>query len=432
MDTQNLSKTSNPTWPQAFLIPIQQSDDKTIEIKDFLTIGRSYDNGLILPDAFVSSRHARIEKRAQGYVLKDMRSQNGTSVNGTKVVEAYLHNNDRVLIGETCFLFSKFKVPENPLQSRNALWNEQLKRLPAFSNTDYTVLIVGPSGSGKEILCQWIHDHSPRKNAPILTINCSALSESLIESELFGHVRGAYTGATEDRKGAFEAARGGTLFLDEIGDLPLSLQPKLLRALENREIRPVGSDRTIKTNVRILAATHKNLREQILKGNFREDLFHRLNICRLSPPALVDRMEDFESLLYAIGKENRVGFSYNAITKLKNHDWPGNIRELKNLVIRAAAYFPGHRIGEDDIDTLIDKPEPQNSVTHLGLSDEDLPPLKIIEKELIIQKLKKFGGNQRKAAEDLQMPKSTLHDKVRLYKINPHRYKARGKMTGNA
>ena len=217
------------------------------------------------------------------------------------------------------------------------------------------------------------------------------------------------------------------MFLDEIGDLPLSLQPKLLRALENSEIRPVGSDRTIKTDVRIVAATHKNLKQKVLKQEFREDLYHRLNICRVTPPPLLQRMEDFETLLYKFAKEQKVGFSFRAIEKLKNHSWPGNIRELKNVITRAAAYFPGKRIQEEDLEQLIEVDTDTNG--DLVVTErEDLPPLKEIERNLILSKLQKHFGNQRKVAEELQMPKSTLNDKLKVYRIDPKHFKKRGRV----
>ena len=260
METQKVNTGKKEKIEQAYLLPIHQSSQESYTVGDFLTIGRDSCNTITINDPFVSNRHMRIEKRARGYLLRDIQSRNGTFVNGTGVIEAYLNNNDKVMVGESLFIFSKMKTQHTPLKSENQNWNLQLQRLPAIANTDYTVLVIGPSGSGKEIISQWIHNNSERKENPYVTINCSALSENLIESELFGHLKGAFTGATEDRKGAFETARRGTLFLDEIGDLPLSLQPKLLRALENREIRPVGSDRSVKTDVRIIAATHKNLK----------------------------------------------------------------------------------------------------------------------------------------------------------------------------
>ncbi|MEQ1878593.1 MAG: sigma 54-interacting transcriptional regulator, partial [Bdellovibrionia bacterium] len=248
-----------------------------------------------------------------------------------------------------------------------------------------------------------------------VSVNCSALSESLVESELFGHVKGSFTGATHDRKGAFEAARGGTLFLDEIGDLPPALQPKLLRALENREIRPVGADRTVETDVRIIAATHQNLRYKIQTGMFRSDLYFRLNVIKINIPDLKDRSEDFEDILNTFCKEMRVRFSYPAILELKKHSWPGNIRELKNAVARASALFQGVRIDEARIPQLIDAvpiqeiPESQAA---------NMPFIKELEREMIRQRLVANQGNQRKTAADLNMPKSTLHDRIKSYGID--------------
>ena len=428
METRKVTLTGQEKMSQAYLLPIQQSTQESYEVGDFLTIGREDCNTIPINDPFASGRHIRIEKRARGYLLRDMQSRNGTYINGTGIIEAYLQNNDKIMVGESIFIFSKLKKALSPLKSGNEKWNLQLQRLPAIANTDYTVLVIGPSGTGKEIVSKWIHQNSNRRDYPYITINCSALSESLIESELFGHIRGSFTGATDDRKGAFEAARGGTLFLDEIGDLPLSLQPKLLRALENCEIRPVGSDKSVKTNVRIIAATHKNLKQKVMKHEFREDLYHRLNICRVTPPSLINRMEDFESLLYQFAKDQKVGFSFNAIEKLKNHTWPGNIRELKNVIIRAAAYFPGKRIHEDDLLQLLETENDSNDEIYATTEQDDLPPLKEIERNLILSKLQKNYGNQRKVAEDLKMPKSTLHDKLKTYKIDPTMFKKRGKV----
>lgn len=203
----------------------------------------------------------------------------------------------------------------------------------------------------------------------------------------------------------------------------MNLQPKLLRALENQEIRPVGSDRTIKTDVRIVAATHKNLYEKVIKKEFREDLFHRLNVCRISPPSLIDRIEDFDTIFYNIAREMRVRFSFAAIEKMKDHTWPGNIRELKNVIARASAYYPSQSIEEGALADLIDKP--MNTDT---LPLDNLPPLKELERDLIVKQLERHFGNQRKAAEDLKMPKSTLNDKLRYYNIDPQEYKKRSRV----
>ena len=425
LETQRIAiDRSTQTSNIFYLLPIGKPGIGPYRINEFVTIGRDADCHVPVNDQFVSSRHARIEKKMGGYVLRDLQSRNGTYLNGSRVTEAILTPNDRIRFGEAVFIFAETPSESFDLHSKNAAWSEQLGRLPSFASTEFPVLIMGPSGSGKEILARSIHQQSPRSRGPFISINCSALSESLIESELFGHIRGSYTGATHDRKGAFESARGGTLFLDEIGDLPLSLQPKLLRALENSEIRPLGSDRSIETDVRIVAATHKNLGSQAASGIFREDLFYRLNVCHLRPPALSERMEDFEDLLYTFAKSYRVRFSFTAILKLKEHPWPGNIRELKNLVARASAYYPGKHIQPDDIPAVLEavqmavESQPRDP-NNFGLpNNTNGSIIREIEREMIVRRLAANKGNQRQTAKDLGMPKSTLHDRIRSYQID--------------
>lgn len=396
-----------------------------------LTIGSDGSCGFRIGDSSVSARHARIEYRGEIWTIRDLQSAQGVYINDTRVSEAPLSDLDRIRIGEVVILFCLGDYEKGKLESKNQNWNLQLARLPALSSTDFPVLMIGPSGSGKEILAKTIHTSSRRRSGQFVTINCSALSESLIESELFGHVRGSFTGATHDRKGAFEAARGGTIFLDEIGDLPLSLQPKLLRALENKEIRPVGSDRTIETDVRILAATHKDLNLMVQQGRFREDLYWRLNVCMISPPALKDRMEDFTDLVYFFCKQMRVRLSHGAIETLRTHNWPGNIRELKNVISRAAAYYPGHHIQSEDVESLIERrfviaPEAfhiadsaaAQAEINSAASGAGGSVMREIEREMIIRRLVANRGNQRKTAIDLGMPKSTLHDRLKTYSID--------------
>ena len=388
------------------------------EIKDLLTIGRDPLSQLKLSDPFASSRHARIERRDFGFVIRDLRSRNGTYVNGARVMEARLQDGDRLRVGQTDLSFTSSREAQNvavQLTSRNEFWQKELAMVPQIAATDLPVLLQGPSGAGKEVLASAIHKFSSRQNGPMISVNCSALSESLIESELFGHVRGSFTGAVSDRQGAFQAASDGTLFLDEIGDLPLMLQPKLLRALENAEIRPVGSDRTIKTNVRVITATHQDLKQLVRTGRFREDLYFRLNVLRVILPSLKDRREDFEDLLYHFAKMYRVGFSFTAIQKLKSHDWPGNIRELRNVVARAKAYFPQQQVQENDLTQIFEGPSltpPTPVVT--GHTSR----LKEMELQLIQERLILHHGNQRRTAIDLGIPKSTLHDRIRTYGID--------------
>jgi DNA-binding NtrC family response regulator len=420
METQRIVDENDGANLEGYLIPVSRPGGTTFGLADFFTIGRDPSSHLVINDSYVSNRHARIEKRSGRFSIRDLQSRNGTYLNGSRVTEAVLTANDRICFGETVYVFSESSNDQPQLVSKNPEWNEQLKRLPAFAATDFPVLITGQSGTGKEILSRAIHKSSARGRGPFVSINCSALSESLIESELFGHIRGSFTGATHDRKGAFETARGGTLFLDEIGDLPVSLQPKLLRALENSEIRPVGSDRSIETDVRILAATHKNLMAAVRNGKFREDLFYRLNVCHIRPPALAERPEDFDDLIYAFAKQHRVRFSFNSIEKLKEMKWPGNIRELKNLVARASAYYPGRHIQPEDLVKIMEPmggPEVQFISEPSALSPQG-SIIKEIEREMIIRRLNANKGNQRRTAIDLGMPKSTLHDRIKAYSID--------------
>ncbi|WP_413944105.1 sigma 54-interacting transcriptional regulator [Bdellovibrio sp. HCB-162] len=402
-------------------LKILSENTRTLPLTDFMTLGKDTQCQLQLDTTEVSDRHARIEKKESAYLIRDLRSAGGTYVNDARIMEAYLQDGDIIRIGhhEMIFLEQQNQDGAFPMKSRNDVWNEELQTLANVAKTEFPVLILGPSGTGKDIIAQKLHETSERERGPFVSVNCSALSETLIESELFGHIKGSFTGAINDRKGAFEAARGGTLFLDEIGDLSYSLQAKLLRALENNEIRPVGADRNIKTDVRIIAATHQNLSDKIKEGAFRSDLYFRLNVITVSPPALTYRMEDFEELLYGFARKMRVRFSFGAIARLKKHPWPGNIRELKNLVSRAAALYPREQILESHIEKLIDKT--------LLKSDEkvvnDIPVIKEIEKQMIIKRLTANRGNQRRTAQDLGMPKSTLHDRLKYYDIDISQFK---------
>ncbi|MCS6837515.1 MAG: sigma-54 dependent transcriptional regulator [Bdellovibrionaceae bacterium] len=369
---------------------------------------------------------AYLEYANQQFYIKDPSPKSETLVNGVKIQAACLNSYDLIQLGTLSFYFSPDPVPDplstlsTNLSSKNPFWNKQLQRLPQLAITNHPMLILGPSGSGKEEIANLVHRYSCRRHGPLVRVNCSALSETLIESELFGHIKGSFTGAIANRKGAFETARGGTLFLDEIGDLPFSLQAKLLRAIENNEIRPVGSDRTIKTNVRIIAATHKNLAEKVLTREFRQDLYYRLNVVHIHIPSLVDRTEDFEDLLFSLCRQYRVRFSPTAIKALKNHSWPGNIRELKNVVLRAQALFAQKTVQEDDLPQLIDQVEhplfskvfPEKLIEEKGGL---FPALKLFEKEMILKTLLENRGNQRKTAKDLGIPKSTLHDRLKSY-----------------
>jgi DNA-binding NtrC family response regulator len=417
MTTRNLSLKDSPT-DTGYLQWKDAQRTYQVELGAALTIGREPGNNIVL-DEFASARHARIEKREKRFVLRDLRSRNGTLVNGTRVIEVELSDGDRICIGsmELTFSIHKEGVSNKPLlSSKNLIWNVQLNKLPGLAESPFPILITGPSGTGKDILAQHLHRLSPRHRGPFVGVNCGSLTESLVESELFGHVRGSFTGATNDRKGAFEAARGGTLFLDEVGDLPMSLQPKLLRALENNQIRPVGSDRSVQTDVRIVAATHRNLKQLVSEGRFRADLYFRLHVLTLHAPALKDRLEDFEDLLYGFARELRVRFSHAAIEHLKTHEWPGNIRELKNTVSRANALYGSSEITDSQVPFLIDLLPHSKSPEPLMRTGRSV--IQAMEMELIKERLIANQGNQRRTAIELGMAKSTLHDRIRSYGLD--------------
>lgn len=365
----------------------------------------------------------KIKLTDEGILVRSLDVDKLVKINGIPVFEAFASPHDRIQVTDNDIFevqnLNERKVNQFVLKSKNPIWQDQLNALSNFAISEQPVLILGPSGTGKEEIARILHEKSSRKHGPLIFVNCSALSENLIESELFGHVKGSFTGAISDRKGAFQSARGGTLVLDEIGDLPLDLQPKLLRALENKEIHPVGSDKNIKTDVRIVASTHQHLTEKIKDGLFREDLYFRLNILKISPPPLKKRMEDFEDLLLYFCQKENLKLSQKILKLLKNYHWPGNIRELKNFVTRATALYQNNDIKEHDLIKLIDDIDPRLILDpHFTRFDAKNITMKEAEKKLIIKSLMYNYGNQRRASEQLGIPKSTLSDKIKFYGIN--------------
>jgi transcriptional regulator with GAF, ATPase, and Fis domain len=287
------------------------------------------------------------------------------------------------------------------------------------ASTQCSVLILGETGTGKELIAKALHEESARKNKPLVKVNCAALPPDLIESELFGHERGSFTGAAERRIGKFELANNGTLFLDEVGELPLELQTKLLRVLQEREIERVGGRELIKVNVRIVSATNRDLLQEVQKGNFRADLYFRLNVFPIVIPPLRDRKEDIPFLaMHFLHKhvKNRAirppGFSSNAIKQLRAYDWPGNVRELENVIQRCTLSVNSEVIKQ--LPVQLSRPEPTSAAeTRIKTIDQ-------VEREHIISVLKKCSGKVSGvggAAEALTIPSSTLNSKMRRLKI---------------
>ena len=312
---------------------------------------------------------------------------------------------------------------------------------------DVNVMITGESGTGKEVVARNLHDHSVRKNGPFVPINCGAIPADLLESELFGHEKGAFTGAISSRSGRFELAQGGTLFLDEIGDMPLPMQVKLLRVLQDRKFERIGGSKTLEADVRVIAATHKNLEEMIETGAFREDLYYRLNVFPIEMPPLRERVEDISSLLdVLLGRLKAQGFDSvrlqsSALASLSAHPWPGNVRELANLTERLAILFPNGVVGVSELPSRfrhIEEPHPekyteaetlQQTPKMTGVSAgqgavlDSLPEggldlkahLEKIERALIEQSLDVNDGVVARAAESLSIRRTTLVEKMRKY-----------------
>ncbi len=290
--------------------------------------------------------------------------------------------------------------------------------------SEATVLIAGESGTGKELVARSLHANSPRKNKPLIVVNCAAISETLLESELFGHEKGAFTGAEKRREGRFMQADGGTLFLDEVGETTSTMQAKLLRVLQEREIQRVGGDETIHVDVRIIAATNRDLKKEVAKGRFREDLFYRLNVMPLNMPALRDRREDIPGLtqyfMRRFADKNRKtvkGFVPRAMDMLIHYDWPGNVRELENTIERAVILLTGEHVSEKQLPLSITSTYPEASAliaTPLPVLDGH-HSLEDIEKEAIRAALKASNGNKAKAARRLGVARKTLHNKLKSY-----------------
>ncbi len=294
-----------------------------------------------------------------------------------------------------------------------------LEQVKLLGPTHVNVLISGASGTGKELLAQAIHQHSQVSNGPFVAINCGAVPGELLESELFGHKKGAFTGAVKDHQGLFQQAQGGTLFLDEIGDMPLNLQVKLLRVLQEKTIRPVGIQEEISIDVRIVSATHKNLPEAIKNQQFREDLYYRLNVVNLKLPPLCERREDISLLAQyfsaSIAKrmnQNEKHFANDAMHALVRYDWPGNIRQLQNVVEQVVALTPGEVISAHLVLAALDSNE--KSVEPLSLNDAK----KEFERDYVINTLKMAGGNVAEGAKLAKRNRSDFYKLIKKHNID--------------
>lgn len=393
-----------------------------------VTIGTDNICDIVMDDPYISKAHARIYVDLDRCIISDLGSRNGVLIAGLRVKESEVIPGTDICLGKTQFRIVATdtandtsitfgdKTP-SPIGSTDSMLEVRASALQ-LARHDAPVLITGETGTGKDIIAQLIAKSGSRCTGPLITINCSTLSRTLIESELFGHERGAFTGATARKIGAFEAADGGTLFLDEIGELPVELQPQLLRALETGEIRRVGSTESFRVNTRIIAATNRQLDVEIQKGNFREDLFHRLHVLAIHLPPLRERADDIPLLtrhfieMYAPDGAF-IHISPEALQKVCSYSWPGNVRDLRNTIQRAIIMRKGAHITAEDITF-----PPVTTRTVQNETATSSKTLYQVERDAIVRELIRHGGNRTDAASALGISRSTIHRKIEDFAID--------------
>jgi transcriptional regulator with GAF, ATPase, and Fis domain len=383
---------------------------------------------LVLHDPRVSGLHCEITSGGELRV-KDLGSKNGTFLGPYRIHEAVLPPGESITVGETRIRAVPIdEIVDVPLHEqdhfhgivgRSAMIRALTAQVERLAQTDTTILVEGETGVGKECVAEALHLAGPRASGPLVIVDCGSLPPNLIEAELFGHERGAFTGAVQRNAGAFERAHGGTIFLDEIGELPLELQPTLLRVLESRKVRRIGGDRSIGVNVRVVAATNRDLAVEVTRGRFREDLYYRLAVVRLSVPALRDRPEDVPllavHLLRQIGVDPAHHLTVESLQALSSHDWPGNVRELRNTLERAAALMEPVMPGPSEAPP---QQQPERPAARPAPATVNLKEPMRIGKQRVIQEyerayvtaiLAECGGNVSEAARRSGMDRMSIH-----------------------
>jgi transcriptional regulator with PAS, ATPase and Fis domain len=404
-------------------------------------LGRDPEAELSLPDDGVSRLHAAVVLQGTGYALEDAGSKNGTYLNGIRVASpAVLSHGDELRLGTTVLVFldddqdppsvrggeTRVVVEESGAARTSVPARSRLRYLvgesPALERVsrmvercaplDSTVLVTGESGTGKELVAEGLHRLSPRRRGPFIALNGATLEPRLLESELFGHERGAFTGAVARKLGKLELARSGTFFLDEVGELPLETQAKLLRAIEKREFQRVGGHELLRTDARIVAATNRDLASLVKEGRFRDDLRFRLQVVEIAIPPLRERREDVKPLVEHFVSELRERipsrarrFSSGAIAHLERHPFPGNVRELRNIVERCLIFAESEEVKESELPLAAPAAPPA----------EEILSLEAVEKRHIERALAALEGNKTRAAERLGIDRATLYAKIKKY-----------------
>ena len=399
--------------------------------EESFTIGKDSFNALVVEDRFISSKHLKVTRREGCFHVMDLNSTNGTFLGSARIFEVEVPLNTVFRVGETELILEPLSLGRQAQSFHGIIGDDPSVRqlvelIERVAPSTAAVAILGESGTGKELVARALHVCSPRAGQAFIPINCAAISKELIESELFGHEKGAFTGADKPRKGAFEEAHGGTLFLDEIGELPLELQAKLLRVLESGEIKRVGASRPSHVDVRVVAATNKDLLAEAREGSFREDLYYRLCVIPLLLPPLRSRKQDTavlaEHFVRAYSPRGQtVKLTSAAMDKLQQHPWPGNIRELRNVVHRALLLRKGPRIDASDIsfDQEYSR-EPTGAAAvslemPVGLTLEMM--LQRLERQIIENTLRRYHHNKERTAKELGLARSTLFKRLKEWGI---------------
>jgi DNA-binding NtrC family response regulator len=398
---------------------------------DEITVGTDRGNDLVLTDPAVSRHHFAVAATPRGTLIRDLGSTNGTVVDGVRVERAYLRPGSVITIGQTELRVEPAGETTETLSAADG-WGHALGAspamrrifalLPRIAASDATVLLEGETGTGKSLLAAAIHEASGRAARPFVTLDCGAIPPTLIESELFGHEKGSFTGATASRIGAFEQAAGGTLFLDEIGELPLEMQPKLLRALEERAVKRVGGNETIRLDLRLIAATNRDLREEVNRGRFRSDLFYRLATLRLRVPPLRERREDIPLLIAHFYSQFAPGEDPPAelITDLTRQDWPGNVRELRAAVERVVllddpAVWADITVGNAPVDGA--PPSPAGADDGMSFRAAKERAVAEWERGYVRLLVQRHGGNLSRAARAVRMDRNHLRELMRRHGV---------------
>ncbi len=399
---------------------------------DSFTIGKDPSNTIVVQDRFISSRHLKVTRKENFFHVVDLNSTNGTYLGLMRIFEVEVPLNTVLRVGETELILEPRSKGGPDGSFHGIIGNDPTVRhlidtIKQVAPSTASVAILGESGTGKELVAKAFHACSTRADKPFIPINCAAISKELIESELFGHEKGAFTGAQGARRGAFEEAHGGTLFLDEIGELPLSLQAKLLRALENGEIKRVGASRPTHVDVRVLSATNRDLLAASREGKFREDLYYRLCVIPMLLPPLRSRQGDLGTLADSFVRHyaprgQTVKITPAAVEKLQKHFWPGNIRELRNVVHRALLLRKGPQIDASDITFDQEYSREPTGAANLSL---ELPEgmnleqmMEHVQKQIVLHTLRRYNHNRERVAKELGLARSTLFKRLKEWGIS--------------